>query len=71
LEDGDDVEPCKPAPTDAADGERAFVAPHLTLMTSNAPRRDDDLAQVFDAPRWVVRAGASRRCRRAIGGRGM
>ena len=48
----------KPYPTDVGDEEWAFVAPYLTLMDPEAPQRDHDLRDVFDALRWVVRAGA-------------
>ena len=52
------VSPRKPYPTDVSDEEWAFVAPYLTLMTEDAPQRRHDLRQVFDALRWIVRAGA-------------
>src|ERR1051326_7752794 len=48
----------KPYPTDVSDDEWAFVAPYLTLMTSEAPQRQHDLREVFNALRWIVRAGA-------------
>ena len=35
-----------------------FVAPYLTLMTEGAPQRRHDLRAVFNAVRWMVRAGA-------------
>jgi len=40
-----------------SDEEWAFVAPYLSLMTEEAPRRHD-LREVFNALRWMVRAGA-------------
>jgi transposase len=52
------MEPRKPYPTDVSDEEWAFVAPYLTLMTSDAPQRDYSLREVFNATRWIVRAGA-------------
>jgi transposase len=52
------VLPRKPYPTDVSDEEWAFVAPYLTLMTEDAPQRRHDLREVFDAVRWIVRAGA-------------
>lgn len=48
----------KPYPTDVSDDEWAFVAPYLTLMTPDAPQRVHDLREVFNAVRWIVRAGA-------------
>ena len=48
----------KPYPTDVSDEEWAFVAPYLTLMTADAPQRRHDLREVFNALRWIVRAGA-------------
>jgi transposase len=48
----------KPYPSDVTDDEWAFVAPYLTLMREDAPQRDHDLRQVFNALRWIVRAGS-------------
>ena len=48
----------KPYPTDVTDDEWAFVAPYLTLMREDAPQREHDLREVFNALRWLVRAGA-------------
>ncbi len=48
----------KPYPTDVSDEEWAFVAPYLTLIRQDAPQRSHDLREVFDALRWIVRAGA-------------
>jgi len=31
------------------------VVPYLTLMTEEAPQREHDLREVFDAMRWIVR----------------
>ncbi len=47
-----------PYPTDVGNEERVFVAPYLTLMTTDAPQRGYRLREVFDALRWIVRAGA-------------
>ncbi len=47
----------KPYPTDVSDDEWAFVAPYLTLMDPDAPQRQYDLREVFNALRWMVRAG--------------
>ena len=48
----------KPYPTDVFDDEWAFVAPYLTLMRPDAPQRDYPLREVFNALRWIVRAGS-------------
>src|SRR5271165_2819128 len=49
----------KPYPSDISDDEWAFVVPYLTLMTPDAPQRTHDLREVFNALRWLVRAGAA------------
>ena len=49
----------KPYPTDTSDEEWAFVAPYLALLREDGPQRVHDLREVFDALRWIVRAGAS------------
>jgi transposase len=49
----------KAYPRDVSDEEWAFVAPYLTLMKEDAPQRDHALREVFNALRWLVRAGAS------------
>lgn len=48
----------KAYPSDVSDDEWAFVAPYLTLMREDAPQRQHDLREVFNALRWIVRAGA-------------
>ncbi len=48
----------KPYPTDVSDDEWAFVAPYLTLMRAAAPQRVHEPREVFNALRWIVRAGA-------------
>lgn len=48
----------KPYPTDVSDEEWAFVAPFLAMVREDAPQRRHDLREVFDALRWIVRAGA-------------
>jgi transposase len=48
----------KPYQTDVSDDEWAFVAPYLALMDPNAPQRDYDLREVFNALRWIVRTGS-------------
>jgi transposase len=45
-------------PTDVGDEEWAFVVPYLTLMKEVAPQREYPLRQVFNALRWLARAGA-------------
>jgi transposase len=49
----------KPYPTDVKDDEWEFVLPYLTLMRKDAPQREHDLREVFNALRWLVRTGAS------------
>lgn len=48
-----------PYPTDVSDDEWAFAAPYLTLMTPDAPQREYALREVFNAARWIARAGAA------------
>ena len=48
----------KPYPTDVSDDEWAFVAPYLTLMKEDAPQREYDLREGFNALRYMARAGA-------------
>jgi transposase len=45
-------------PTDVSNDEWSFVAPYLTLMSSDAPQRQYDLREVFNALRWLVHTGA-------------
>lgn len=52
------MEPRKPYPTDVSDEEWAFVAPYLTLFPLDAGQRRHDLREVFNALRWLVRAGS-------------
>jgi transposase len=49
----------KPYPSDVSDAEWEFCAPYLTLMREEAPQRTHDLRHVFNALRWLVRAGCS------------
>jgi transposase len=49
----------KPYPSDVGDEEWALVAPYLTLLDERAPQRTYPLREVFNALRWLVRAGAS------------
>ena len=48
----------RPYPSDVSDEEWSFVAPYLILMNQEAPQRQHDLREVFNALRWLVRAGA-------------
>jgi transposase len=45
-------------PTDVSDDEWALVAPYLTLLAEDALQRRYPLREVFNALRWIVRAGA-------------
>jgi transposase len=49
----------KPYPTDVTDEEWSFAAPYLTLMNEDAPRHRYELREMFNALRWMARAGAS------------
>lgn len=49
----------KPYPSDLTDEQWAFIAPYLTLMKEDAPQREHSLRDVFNALRWLARAGAS------------
>ena len=44
-------------PSDVTDEEWAFCAPYLTLMKEDAPQREHSLRSVFNAVRYMVRAG--------------
>ena len=35
-----------------------FRPPYLALITTEAPQRHHDLREIFNALRWLVRAGA-------------
>jgi len=48
----------KQYPSDVSDEEWAFVAPYLALVPEDAPQREHDLREVFNALRWVVRTGS-------------
>ncbi len=48
----------KPYPSDISDDEWSFIVPYLTLMRLDAPQRDYELREVFNALRWMARAGA-------------
>ena len=43
--------------SDVTDEEWAFCAPYLTLMKEDAPQREHSLRSVFNALRYMVRAG--------------
>lgn len=53
------METRKPYPSDVRDEEGHFAAPNLALVREGSPQRRPDLREVFDAPRWLVRAGAA------------
>jgi transposase len=44
-------------PSDVSHEEWAFCAPYLTLMKAQAPQRKHELRAIFNALRWLVRAG--------------
>ena len=47
----------KAYPTDVSDEEWEFVAPYLTLIRADAAQRVYPLRELFDAVRWMVKAG--------------
>jgi transposase len=47
----------QPYPSDVTDEEWAFVAPYLTLMTTDAPQRRHALREVFNGVRYIVKTG--------------
>jgi hypothetical protein len=48
----------RPYPTDVSDEEWVFAAPCLSLMTGRAPQRKYEPCLMFNALRWMARAGA-------------
>lgn len=49
----------KPYPSDVSDEEWNFVVPYLALIDEQAPQRRHSLREVFNALRWLARAGAA------------
>jgi len=47
----------QPYPSDVSAEEWAFCAPYLTLLREDAPQREHSLRELFNALRWIVRAG--------------
>lgn len=47
----------KSYPSDVSDTEWHFLSPYLTLMREDAPQRSNDLREVYDALRYVVKTG--------------
>ncbi len=48
----------KAYPSDVSDEEWSFVAPYLALLPESAAQRQHELREVFNALKWLVRAGA-------------
>lgn len=49
----------KPYPSDVSDEEWAFAAPYLALAREDSPQRNhDNLRELFNGLRWVVRTGS-------------
>ena len=46
-------------PSDVSDEEWAFCAPYLTLMKEDAPQREYPMRSLFNAARYMVRAGCA------------
>ncbi|WP_321900151.1 IS5 family transposase, partial [Paraburkholderia heleia] len=53
------MEKRKAYPSDVSDEEWSFAAPYLTLMSKVAPKRRYELREIFNALRWMARAGTS------------
>ncbi len=49
----------KPYPSDCSDPEWEFAAPSLTLMNEDAPQRNYERREVFNAVRYLVRSGCA------------
>ena len=49
----------KPYPSDVSEQEWSFAAPYLALIDEHAPQRRYSLREVFNALRWLARAGAA------------
>jgi transposase len=47
----------KAYPSDVADEEWQFLVPYLVLMREDAPQREHDLRELFNALRYVVKTG--------------
>jgi len=52
------MEKRRPYPSDAPDEEWSFVVPYLTLTKEDAPQRQYELRDLYNALRWLARAGA-------------
>ena len=52
------MQPRRAYPSDVSEQEWTFVASCLCLMKEDAPQREHSLRAVFNALRWMVRAGA-------------
>lgn len=55
--DGKNVRNNERYPADVSDEECEFCVPYLTLMGEEAPQRGHSLRTIFNALRWMVRAG--------------
>jgi transposase len=49
----------KPYPSDVSDEEWTFAAPYLALVREDAPQRNHEWREVFNALRWIVRTGSA------------
>jgi transposase len=47
----------KSYPSDVTDSDWEFLLPYLTLMRQDAPQRSNDMREVFNAIRYVVKTG--------------
>ena len=48
----------RPYPTEITEDAWAFVAPYLTVIATQSPQRQYDVRVMFNALRWIIRAGA-------------
>lgn len=53
------MEKRRPYPTDVSDDEWSFAASYLTLIKEDAPQRKYELRELYNALRWLARAGAA------------
>jgi transposase len=51
----------KSYPSEVTDAEWEYLFPYLTLMREDAPQRSNDMREVFNAIRYVVKTGCQRR----------
>jgi len=50
--------PRKTYPSDVTNEEWHLILPYLTLLSPDAPQREHNLREIFNALRWIIRTGA-------------